>query len=117
MRKLSRILLASGAACALVAAPAVAVAAQPGDIEPIYDAIDDAPFDMTVTGTFETGIFDEGASEIGQAHGDRLFSVNAAAGSVFAIDMSDPAAMTELYEVAADGVANSVAIREDGLGA
>src|SRR5699024_1902970 len=47
-----------------------------------------------------------------------LFSVNAAAGSVFAIDMSDPAAMTELYQVGAEGgVANSVAIRADGLGA
>ena len=118
MRKLPRILLATGAACALVAAPAVAVAAQPGDIDPIYDAIDDAPFHLSVAGTFETGIFDEGASEIVQAHGNRLFSVNAAAGSVFAIDMSDPTAMTELYQVGAEGgVANSVAIREDGLGA
>ena len=118
MRKLPRTLLATGAACALVAAPAVAVAAQPGDIDPIYDAIDDAPFHLSVAGTFETGIFDEGASEIVQAHGNRLFSVNAAAGSVFAIDMSDPTAMTELYQVGAEGgVANSVAIREDGLGA
>lgn len=117
MRRLSRIFLASGAACALVVAPAVAIAAQPGDIDPIYDAVDNAPFDMTVAGTFETGIFDEGASEIVQAHGDRLFSVNSAAGSVFAIDMSDPAGMTELFHVAAGGgVANSVAIREDGLG-
>src|SRR5699024_10400820 len=118
MRKTPGILLATAAACALVVAPVAAVAAQPGDIDPISDAIDDAPFDLTVAGTFETGVFDEGASEIVQAYGDRLFSVSAAAGSVFAIDMSDPAAMTELYQVGAvGGVANSVAIRDDGLGA
>lgn len=117
MSRLPRILLASGAACALALSPAVAFAAQPGDIEPIYDAIDDAPFDLTVAGTFETGIFDAGASEIVQAYENRLFSVNAAAGTVFAIDITDPTRMTELYQVGAEGsVANSVAIRADGLG-
>ncbi|WP_156761221.1 choice-of-anchor I family protein [Microbacterium karelineae] len=116
MSRIPRILLASGAACALALSPAVALAAQPGDITPIYDASDDAPFDLTVTGTFETGIYDEGASEIVQAHGDRLFSINAAAGSVSVIDMSDPTAMTELFQISGSGVANSVAVREDGLG-
>ncbi|WP_198411061.1 choice-of-anchor I family protein [Microbacterium suaedae] len=116
MSRLPRLLLAAGAACALTLSPAAALAAQPGDITPIYDATDDAPFDLTVAGTFETGVYDEGASEIVQAHGDRLFSVNAAAGSVSVIDMSDPAAMTELFRIAGDGVANSVAIRDDGLG-
>lgn len=117
MSRLPRILLASGAACALALSPVVAFAAQPGNIEPIYDASDDAPFDLSVAGTFETGIFDAGASEIVQAYKDRLFSVNADAGTVFAIDMSDPTNMTELYQVGAEGtVANSVAIRADGLG-
>ncbi|WP_221583475.1 choice-of-anchor I family protein [Microbacterium sp. G2-8] len=116
MSRIPRFLTATGAACALVLSPAVAFAAQPGDIDPIYDAVDDAPFDLTVTGTFETGIYDEGASEIVQAHGDRLFSVNAAAGSVSVLDMSDPTAMTELFRIAGDGVANSVAVRDDGLG-
>jgi len=117
MSRLPRFLLASGAACALALSPAVAFAAQPGAIDPIYDAAPDAPFDLSVAGTFETGIFDAGASEIVQAYKNRLFSVNADAGTVFAIDMTDPANMTELYQVGADGaVANSVAIRADGLG-
>ncbi|MGO2847049.1 MAG: choice-of-anchor I domain-containing protein, partial [Microbacterium gubbeenense] len=117
MRKSPRYLLAAGAACALALSPVAASAAQPGDIEPIYDAVADAPFDLSVAGTFETGIFDAGASEIVQAHGNRLFSVNADAGSVFAIDMTDPTAMAELYQVGAEGgIANSVAIRDDGLG-
>ncbi|MGO1236729.1 MAG: choice-of-anchor I family protein, partial [Microbacterium gubbeenense] len=79
MRKSPRYLLAAGAASALALAlsPVAASAAQPGDIEPIYDAVADAPFDLSVAGTFETGIFDAGASEIVQAHGNRLFSVNA----------------------------------------
>lgn len=117
MRKSPRYLLAAGAACALALSPVAASAAQPGDIEPIYDAVADAPFDLSVAGTFETGIFDAGASEIVQAHGNRLFSVNADAGSVFAIEMTDPTAMAELYQVGAEGgIANSVAIRDDGLG-
>ncbi len=117
MMKSPRYLLAVGAACALALSPVAASAAQPGDVDPIYDAVPDAPFDLSVAGTFETGIFDAGASEIVQGHGNRLFSVNADAGSVFAIDMTDPAAMSELYQVGAPGgVANSVAIRDDGLG-
>lgn len=117
MMKSPRYLLAVGAACALALSPVAASAAQPGDVDPIYDAVPDAPFDLSVASTFETGIFDAGASEIVQAHGNRLFSVNADAGSVFAIDMTDPAAMSELYQVGAPGgVANSVAIRDDGLG-
>ncbi|WP_166314640.1 choice-of-anchor I family protein [Microbacterium excoecariae] len=117
MSRLPRILLASGAACALALSPVAALAAQPGDIDPIVDVADDAPFSLSVAGTFETGLFDEGASEIVQAHGDRLFSINAAAGSVSVIDMSDPAHMTELFQVeSTNAVANSVAIRADGLG-
>lgn len=117
MMKSPRYLLAVGAACALALSPVAASAAQPGDVDPIYDAVPDAPFDLSVASTFETGIFDAGASEIVQAHGNRLFSVNADAGSVFAIDMTGPAAMSELYQVGAPGgVANSVAIRDDGLG-
>ncbi len=61
-------------------------------------------------------MFDEGASEIVQAHGDRLFQVNAEAGSVSVLDMSDPAEMHLEYSIASDGVANSVAVRDDGLG-
>ena len=117
MTRFRRTLIAGAAACALALSPAVALAAQPGEIDPIYDAADGAPFDMSVAGTFETGLFDAGASEIVQAHGDRLFSINAAAGSVSVIDMADPAAMSELFRIeSSGGVANSVAIREDGLG-
>ncbi|MER7797024.1 choice-of-anchor I family protein [Microbacterium sp. NPDC096154] len=102
-------------ACALALVPLAAHGAIVDDR--VSDAAGDAPFTLTPTGTFETGLFDQGASEIVQSHGDRLFSVNAAAGTVFVIDMSDPANLAELFELGADGaVANSVAIRDDGLG-
>ncbi|MGK9221610.1 MULTISPECIES: choice-of-anchor I family protein [unclassified Microbacterium] len=103
-------------ACALAIAPVTAASAALVP-DPLVHASADAPFDLVPTGTFETGVFDEGASEIVQAHGDRLFSINAAEGSVSVLDMSDPAAPTLLYTIGAEGfVANSVAIREDGLG-
>ena len=112
---LRRASLATAAACAFALAPAAAGAAFVDD--PIVHAAEDAAISLAPAGTFETGIFDEGASEIVQAYGDRLFSVNAAAGSVSVIDMSDPAAMTEIGRIeSAGGVANSVTIRDDGLG-
>ena len=94
-----------------VAANAVIVA------DPVNDRVADAPFTAVPTGTFETGLFDQGASEIVKHFGDRLFSVNAAAGAVFVLDASDPANPVELFQLGVDGtVANSVAVRADGLG-
>jgi 2',3'-cyclic-nucleotide 2'-phosphodiesterase (5'-nucleotidase family)/DNA-binding beta-propeller fold protein YncE len=106
---------ATATACAMALVPFAAHAVIVDD--PTRDAADGAPFTISATGTFESGLYDEGASEIVQHHGDRLFSVNAHAGTVFVLDVSDPAAPTELFQLGADGaVANSVAIRDDGLG-
>ena len=102
-------------ACTLaLAAPLPATAAIVAD--PIEVSTPDARFTLKPLGTFETGVFDESAAEIVAAYQSRLFVVNAQAGSVSVLDASDPAAMTQLFAVAGTGVANSVAVRDDGLG-
>lgn len=83
---------------------------------PIESSGDGATLSLTPLGTYETGLFDESGAEIVAAHGDRLFVVSAAAGSVSVLDYSDPTAMSEQFAISSDGVANSVAVRADGLG-
>src|SRR5690606_33370805 len=117
----SRLWLKSAAAavvsCALVAAPLASTTATAAAVDaPIAYAASDATLALTPIGSFETGVCDESAAEIVQAHGDRLVVVNAQAGSVSVLDYSNPAAMTELFAIGSEGVANSVAIRPDGLG-
>ena len=73
--------------------------------------------DVTLTplGTFSTGAFDEGASEI-VAHDpatQRAFVVNAKAGTVDVLDISDPTTPTEVGSLDTPG-ANSVDVH-DGL--
>ncbi len=75
-----------------------------------------AGVELEVLGTYETGIFDEGAAEI-VAHepgSQRLFVINADAASVDVLDASDPANLVKLFSIDAtaygDG-ANSVAVR------
>ncbi|MBO1902258.1 choice-of-anchor I family protein [Leucobacter weissii] len=104
--------LALGAA--VVPAHAALAAVVPA---PIVHSADDAKLSLEAIGTFETGVFDASAAEIVQAHGDRLFVVNAQAGAVDVLDYSDPSQIVKLYTITSTGVANSVAIREDGLGA
>lgn len=91
--------------------PAVAVTAAP-----VVHSADDAALTLTRLGTHATGVYGASAAEIVAAHGDRLFVVNAQAGAVTVLDYSDPTSPTELYEIAADGIANSVTVRADGLG-
>ncbi|MBG6083784.1 hypothetical protein IW252_000551 [Zhihengliuella flava] len=68
-------------------------------------------------GTYQTGIYDQGAAEIVQAFGDRVFQVNAAKGAIDVLDVSNPASPRLSFTIASeDGIANSVAIRSDGLG-
>ena len=82
-------------------------------------------------GSYDTGVFDESAAEIVEffAPADRLLVVNAAQARVEVLDAADPGSPTKLFDlettgvVAADGstipdgaVANSVAVRKDGLG-
>lgn len=102
------------AACALALTPLAAHAAIVPD--PITYSADDAAISLAPVGTFETGAFDQSASEIVAAYGDRLFVVNALAGSVSVLDYSDPSAMVKQFALASAGVANSVAVRADGLG-
>ncbi|QKJ20698.1 choice-of-anchor I family protein [Microbacterium hominis] len=83
---------------------------------PIQYSADDAALSLAPVGTFDTGAFDESAAEIVAAHGDRLFVVNAQAGSVSVLDYSEPAAMTLEFAISSAGIANSVAVRADGLG-
>jgi len=104
----------AAAACALALTPLAAHAAIVPD--PISYSADDAAISLAPVGTFETGAFDQSASEIVAAYGDRLFVVNALAGSVSVLDYSDPSAMTKEFALASAGVANSVAVRPDGLG-
>ena len=91
-------------AAALVASSTAAVAARP------------AP-DVTLTplGTYATGAFDEGASEITAYDPDthRVFVVNAEAGTVDILDISDPTSPQKVGQLDTPG-ANSVAVH-DGL--
>ncbi|MCI2958864.1 bifunctional metallophosphatase/5'-nucleotidase [Agromyces atrinae] len=100
-----------------LAAPAITVAASTTAVaEPIRHSADDARLSLTPIGTYESGVFDESAAEIVAYHGERLYVVNAQAGAVDVLDVSDPTTPVKLYTLTGDGVANSVAIRADGLG-
>ena len=101
--------------CALALAPVTAASAAIV-ADPITYSADDAALALAPLGSFETGVFDESAAEIVTAYGDRLFVVNALAGSVSVLDYADPTAISQEFEIASQGVANSVAVRADGLG-
>ncbi|GAA1975225.1 choice-of-anchor I family protein [Microbacterium pumilum] len=84
--------------------------------DPIEYSADDAALALSPVGTFETGVFDESGAEIVAAHGHHLFVVNAQAGAVSVLDYSDPTAIAQQSVITSDGIANSVAVRSDGLG-
>ena len=107
--------LAAVLALALLGLSAPAANAAPAS-EPIVLSADDAALALSPIGSYETGIFDESAAEIVAYFGDRLFVVNARAGTVDVLDVSDPADPVKLFSLTNDGVANSVAVRTDGLG-
>ncbi|MGO1509058.1 MAG: choice-of-anchor I family protein [Actinomycetales bacterium] len=117
-----------------LAGPAVAGPAAPARTaivpEPPVVSADDAALSLDAIGTFESGVFDESASEIVAFHAgtQRTFVVNANDGVVQVIDSSDPTAPAEEGQIAAAGVeidgggtipegaiANSIAVRADGL--
>jgi 5'-nucleotidase len=114
-RRLVALATTTAAVCALALTPLTAASAAIVP-DPIEYAASDAALSLTPLGTFETGAFDEAAAEIVAVHGDRLFVVNALAGSVSVLDYADPANMAEEFQLSAPGVANSVAVRADGLG-
>ncbi|MBX9243304.1 choice-of-anchor I family protein [Actinotalea ferrariae] len=114
-------------AAATTAAPPAAAAVVP---EPPRHSAPDAPFRLTPVGTYESGVFDASAAEIVAFHAgtQRLFVVNAHAATVEVLDGADVTApahvldLTTVGVVARDGstvpagaVANSVAVRADGL--
>lgn len=117
-RSVSAVAIGALAGCAIAFAPALATTQATAAVvsAPIVHSAPDAAIALSPIGSFDTGVFDESAAEIVAAYDDRLFVVNAKAGSVSVLDASNPAAMRELYAISADGVANSVAIRADGLG-
>ncbi len=99
---------------------------------PIQYSASDAVLSLTPVGSFETGVFDASAAEIVAFHAgsDRLFVVNAMAGFVQVLDISDPSAPVEapfnliasdatvpagVPAIPSTAVANSVAVRADGL--
>lgn len=115
LRRAAVLAAATAATCALAIAPALAASAVIVS-DPIEYSAPDAPISLTPIGSYDTGVFDESAAEIVAHYEDRLFVVSAQAGTVQVLDFSDPAAITKEHEIASDGVANSVAIRKDGLG-
>jgi hypothetical protein len=114
-RRAAAIVATTAAVCALTLTPLTAASAAIVP-DPITHSADDAALALAPLGTYETGVFDASAAEIVKAHGDRLYVVNAQAGSVEVLDYSDPASIAFEYAIESDGIANSVAIRADGLG-
>ncbi|NJE66379.1 alkaline phosphatase [Brevibacterium sp. LS14] len=91
--------------------------AQAGEVpEPITTSAPGAQVALGYLGAYETGQFDESAAEITAVHGNTVFTVNAQAASVDIIDASDPKNPAKVGEITGSGTANSIAIREDGLG-
>ncbi|MDR5698658.1 choice-of-anchor I family protein [Agromyces aerolatus] len=115
------VLSAALAAGCLATAPAAALT---GPIRTATAPIADAPevsaegaaLSLRTVGTYESGIFDRSAAEIVAYYGERLYVVNALAGLIDVLDVSDPAVPVRVGELAGDGVANSLAVRADGLG-
>lgn len=127
----SRPILALAGAGALVLS-ALAIPAQAEDLPvPLTATADGARITLEVLGTYESGVFDKSAAEVVAFHGRtaRVFVVNAQAGVVDVLDASDPTAPVKVLSIAVSGVvdavedeipegavANSVAVRPDGLG-
>ena len=89
------------------------------------DSADDAELSLDVLGTFRTNVFDASAAEIVAFHAatQRTFVVNAESGEIDVLNAADPTAPTLVGAIVASdaasigegAVANSVAIRPDGL--
>ncbi|MGC0369420.1 choice-of-anchor I family protein [Microbacterium sp. SLBN-111] len=105
----------TAAVCALALSSATAASAAIVPT-PVSDSAPGAAIGLTPVGSYDTNVFKKSAAEIVQAYRDRLFVVNAQAGAVTVLDNSDPSKPTKLFDIASDGVANSVAVRDDGLG-
>ncbi|MTV27475.1 hypothetical protein FTX61_18955 [Nitriliruptoraceae bacterium ZYF776] len=100
-------------------APADPFAGTPAPIDHVGETGSGA-LELSVLGTYATDVFDASAAEI-VAHDpatQRLYVVNAEAGTTEVLDISDPTApekVTDLVSATEGGIANSVAINADGL--
>jgi 2',3'-cyclic-nucleotide 2'-phosphodiesterase (5'-nucleotidase family) len=86
-----------------------------GSIDPFAGTTADVPFDLIPIGTFETGVFDEGAAEIVayDPASQRAFFTNADANTVSILDISRPSFPTKVADVDMStygGGINSVAV-------
>ncbi|MGE3522419.1 MAG: hypothetical protein AB7I96_06115, partial [Candidatus Dadabacteria bacterium] len=78
-----------------------------------------AGLDLTAIGTYETGVFDGGASEIVafDPETDRLFVINATDSVVDVLDVSDPSNPVKIFtidvtnDIGANGGVNSVDVK------
>lgn len=119
------------AALAVTAALPAALPAAAVVDEPVTLSAPGAAVGLSPIGTHETGVFDESAAEIVAFHArsQRVFTVNADAGAVDVLDVSDPTSPTKVAAFVAEGAvsgdgsvvpagasANSLSVREDGLG-
>ncbi|MCA9286738.1 MAG: choice-of-anchor I family protein, partial [Phycisphaerales bacterium] len=80
----------------------------------VVPTLADAPIALELIGRHETGVFDEGASEIVayDAGSQRLFVINAFAATVDVLDLADPSRPTLIFTIDVSpygAVANSVA--------
>lgn len=111
------LLLSGGLFVPTASAQAVTQAAtttQP-EIKPVTQP---AALTLTPLGTYETGVFDESAAEIVAFHAatQRAFVINAKLAQVDVLDASDPTNPQLIGVIKGAGIANSIAIRPDGLG-
>jgi DNA-binding beta-propeller fold protein YncE len=130
-RPLPALTIVGGLAAALVLSAAIPASATLVPA-PIQYSADGALLSLTPVGSFDSGVFDASAAEIVAFHAgsDRLFVVNADQGLIQVLDISNPAApVAEDFElvpsraavpasavsIPGDAVANSVAVRADGL--
>ncbi|PFG29361.1 choice-of-anchor I family protein [Paramicrobacterium agarici] len=111
----TRCALAASALVAVCLAGVAPAAAAPA-ADPITVSAENAALSLSVLGSFETGVFDESAAEIVAVYENRSYTVNAQKAAVDVVDVSDPSAPRYLYSIGGTGVANSIAIRDDGLG-
>ncbi|MET0525200.1 MAG: choice-of-anchor I family protein [Nocardioides sp.] len=99
--------------------------------DPVSSSAPGAALRLDPLGSYDTGVFDESAAEIVEFYAplDRLLVVNAAQARVEVLDAADPENPTKLFDLETTGVtsddgsvipdgavANSVAVRKDGLG-
>jgi 5'-nucleotidase len=115
LRRAVALAATTAAVCSLALTGAAAASAAPVTA-PVSASGGESSLSLTPIGTYETGVFDASAAEIVHAYKNRLFVVNARAGAVDVLDNADPTTPSKLFSITSAGVANSLAVRADGLG-